>query len=79
LPFPFKRLLEREIVLEEGRVTTMSCGCQFWVDGETKETRSFVLRACPKGRQCWFVQFVLEESKKMGHGIAIAEKIRRAA
>ena len=67
-----------EIVSEENRVTTMSCGCPFWGDGETKETRAFVLQACPKGRQCEFVQFVLEESKKLGHGIAIVEKIRRA-
>jgi len=68
-----------EIVSEKDGVTTMSCGCQFWIEGETKETKAFMLRACPKGRSCEFVQLCLEESKRMGHGVAIAEKLKEVA
>jgi len=64
-----------DIVSEKNGVTTMSCGCQWWTEGETKETRAFMLRACAKGRDCEFVQYCLEESKRQGHGIAIAEKV----
>jgi hypothetical protein len=65
-----------KIVAEKDGVTTMSCGCQFWIEGETKETKAFMVRACPKGRDCEFVWFTLAESKRMGHGIAIAEKLK---
>lgn len=63
-----------EIVAEKHGVTTMSCGCKFWIEGETKETKAFMIRACSKGRDCEFVRFTLTESKRLGHGIAIAEK-----
>lgn len=66
------------IVSEVNGVTTMDCGCQSWIEGETKETRAFILWACAKGRDCEFVQLCLEESKKMGHGVAIAEKLKEA-
>jgi hypothetical protein len=62
------------IISEVDGVTTMECGCRFWTEGETKETRAFMLKACPKGRACEFVRYCLEESKALGHGIAIAEK-----
>lgn len=65
-----------KIVSDINGVTTMSCGCKFWTEGETKETRAFVIEACPRGRDCEVVQYCLEESKRQGHGIAIAEKIK---
>ena len=64
-----------EIVSEKNGITLMTCGCQFWTEGATKETRAFMLRACVKGRDCEFVKYCLEESKRQGHGIAIAEKV----
>lgn len=70
---------EIKIISEKNGITTWSCGCQCWTEGETKETRAFMLRACPKGRECEFVQICLasaQEMKKKGnYGIAIAEKV----